>query len=522
MKFFSSEKLNNIDSLNFNPGPGHYDMLTRHVKPKPTPTATVSTRGQKKHAPSSAFGMGSMRFPEAKKENIDTGPGFYFGQNEWNVKKNKREQKAQFYPNPRKIITIPSIPSSTHAMGYVEREDGYLIPLNGSAVKDEQDLGPGSYHASDLIYRKKALGFSLAKTKSPRFPIDKSINMSGAPNAEQTEPAKRDLIANEFAKEREEKKSKPPKPKPEVIKEEEPGLDPGHYYNERNASSFNVQHKHPQFQYFGSTAKRFTNGDMNKISPGPGAYNDPTSNKSQPAPYLLQRVEPFSKGETRFRGATALEAIPGPGQYEAPASVTSHEATANAGGLQSAFGSGLTRFGVQRPNSETPGPGSYNPGKQKRSRKNKNQRKIPSVHSHNELRLSETPKEPSWGAEFDFGGRSKGAVIVKHEAPSNKGTSTFQSAAKRFEESKNSRSLTPGPGAYSFSNNSELVKKSFSTMRTNFALNPRDKVEGRNDGYKDLLGPGLYDYEVDIVKPNTNFAVKINPKSPFAGVALPK
>jgi len=111
---------------------------------------------------------------------------------------------------------------------------------------------------------------------------------------------------------------------------------------------------------------------------------------------------------------------------------------------------------------------------------------------------------------------------VKHEAPSNKGTSTFQSAARRFEDTKNNRSLTPGPGAYSFSNNNELVKKSFSTMRTNFALNPRGQVEGRNDGYKDLLGPGLYDYEVDIVKPNANFAVKINPKSPFAGVALPK
>ena len=60
---------------------------------------------------------------------------------------------------------------------------------------------------------------------------------------------------------------------------------------------------------------------------------------------------------------------------------------------------------------------------------------------------------------------------MKHEAPSNKGTATFQSAARRFDDSKNGgRSLTPGPGAYSGVEKNELIKKSFSTMKTNFAL----------------------------------------------------
>jgi len=145
-----------------------------------------------------------------------------------------------------------------------------------------------------------------------------------------------------------EQKSKPPQPKPEIIKEEEPGLDPGRYYNERNASSFKAQYKAPEFQYFGSTAKRFP-PQANHLMPGPGAYNDPTSNKSQ-NPYLIQRVEPFSKGETRFRGSGPQE-LPGPGQYEAPSSVTPREVVSGPAGMQSAFGSGLTRFGVQRANS---------------------------------------------------------------------------------------------------------------------------------------------------------------------------
>ena len=61
MKFFTSEKLNHIDSLNFNPGPGHYDFFTKTAKHKPTPTATVSTRGQKQ-PPNSAFGMVKFLF----------------------------------------------------------------------------------------------------------------------------------------------------------------------------------------------------------------------------------------------------------------------------------------------------------------------------------------------------------------------------------------------------------------------------------------------------------------------------
>ncbi len=137
-----------------------------------------------------------------------------------------------------------------------------------------------------------------------------------------------------------------PKPKeipvkPEIIKEQDPGLDPGYYYNEKNVSSFKCTVKDPRYQYFGSTAKRFISLHTSE-NPGPGSHDLPPSISSN-GYYQGPRIEPFSKGDTRFRDMTNDE-LPGPGAYDLSTTITPSGFVASAVSFHSAFGSGLTRF----------------------------------------------------------------------------------------------------------------------------------------------------------------------------------
>jgi len=523
MKFASSDRHTSYENFNFFPGPGHYDSKNTIAATKAQP------KGHKYAVPKSAFGLGGNRFNGNNKDEIDLGPGYYLGQKEWQFKKTYKEPKAQFYPNPRKIITIPSIPSSTHAMGYVEREDGYLIPLNGSSIKDTNDLGPGAYNVADDLTKKKVHGFNLNKTRSPRFPPEQ--------NKDDQQP--RIVLGNYTLPKKEievepETQSKPKAPPKRVRDEaelakaaqekidENPGLNPGYYFNEKLASSFNVQHKPLEYQNFGSTAKRFQ-GPANASAPGPGCYNVPMPDATR-KPYI--QVEPYSKGDLRFKSVGA-DGLPGPGAYNAESNYSSNnEASwASQTNFPSAFGSGASRFIAPKSVTELPGPGSYNPIKgSKKNKKRKNKPAITSlVHGPpREMALLDLSKDLAYASDLDLGGRSKGAVIVKHEDPANKGTSAFQSSQKRFIQEKDHRSLTPGPGTYEWNQGTKVgVKKSFCAVKMTFSLTPRG-YENKGDVYKKTLGPGVYDYEVDPIKPKINYATKINPVVPNYGALLPK
>mmetsp|Transcript_384 Transcript_384/g.356 ORF Transcript_384/g.356 Transcript_384/m.356 type:complete len:127 (+) Transcript_384:183-563(+) len=75
-----------------------------------------------------------------------------------------------FMSNPRKIVTIPSIPSNIKGLGYVEREDGFLIPLEDpEKIREMEEVGPGSYEIKDHWKSKRVVGGTAMKSKNDRF-----------------------------------------------------------------------------------------------------------------------------------------------------------------------------------------------------------------------------------------------------------------------------------------------------------------------------------------------------------------
>jgi len=82
--------------------------------------------------------------------------------------------------------------------------------------------------------------------------------------------------------------------------------------------------------------------------------------------------------------------------------------------------------------------------------------------------------------------------------------------------------MTPGPGSYEWTKQAKFgTKLTHNTLKTTFSLTPRGR-ELKGEMYKKNLGPGVYDYSVDPVRPNINYAPKINPMVPAYGAMLPK
>lgn len=421
------------------PGPGSY------IEPLPKQRPTYNL------IQSSAFASQIERFPS--KPSPNPGPGSYDTSSGWRSSK----------PLPKQDITInwirqpsaPSIPRQGYC--YSDDEDGELV-MKRVSEKDEKCVGPGSYEPK--ISTKSRL-FIWGRPDTSRNIIGlKSISPGpGAYNSKSPEPRYKVKETASFMS-----KSKRDGYLPDFINEKDvPG--PGRYAT--NTCFLNTSQSN-RIQNFGSRCERFRSNTPDQL-PGPGSYTYEDNLKS-----ANDKKVPFDSSRPRF--LDTLDERPGPGSYY-------KGGDKKVPGTRSGFGANQERFIYSREYDLNPGPGSY---ELNRMIKNPNRIKGSSVFVSKSKRIpvgksdNSTPPPGSYEVTKTIGeikqiGSVVHPVLVREGSTKRK---AFNIQSDRFDE--NTRSFTPGPGAYS-----QSEKRNFKGFI--IEKNPRFK-----ENLSESPGPGSY------------------------------
>lgn len=338
------------DLTSWTPGPGAYDDYKK--------TITLAQTN-----PLSSFASTEERFhPQVKKR--DPGPGSYSLDLGWE-KPSFRVDTGHVDTTPSESAispysTSPSIPTPNQSYGYEDGKDGLRMkkpPFLGHTGKGKDTVGPGEYPIEEYVnkmnyYSKPQIGFS----KSPRSKI--SINPNPGVGAYD----------------------------PQFPRESDKLLLPSTVFRSKTTRDFTGKSKTPgpgayhiptsllkplpeeHVQAFGTLAPRMTEigggggggggggrhdglKNVQKGTPGPGAYNEPRSIHIPPP-----AAHSFNSTAERFARTDTMPL--GPGQYDP--SVPRYKPASRT---ISAFGSLSSRFNpTGTPDTNTPaavGPGSY-------------------------------------------------------------------------------------------------------------------------------------------------------------------
>lgn len=534
MAFSQSKREIEFGGGTFFPGPGHYEMVhypeivdrieAQFIQKKP---------GNIKDSRSNWGHADRFRATSAKNQKTDDlGPGEYLGISSW-VKDVKKKQPVRnaFESHPRKVLTIPSIPSHGQNFGYQETPDGMLVMLQDPNANDRVDLGPGSYDIKlDITKEKFTKGYSFSKSKQRAITTKEE---EAQPKNPEIGPGSYEVFVSRSAEEKKEEKEKaeraarrkpfkrehPKKDNPEDEQPEVPG--PGHYHNPFNYSTFQPKVKHPNYQFFDSKEARFTTLFKGNDLPGPGHY---TANEINDA---KQRGQTFLAAN-RFQD-NRPSVLPGPGTYSTK---SMFETNALNDDLikkiivekPPAFGTSTRRFveGVDAV-EPSPGPGYYNVASKKKKKKKRIIKYInPSILSPAEIVQTHIPQSVRGRrahSELDkfYVDRPKGYRQIDEPDPQdlkNSGpNSVFVSKSKRFNAMART-DITVGPGSHNVRNDN-FTYSTFNREKDVISKAKRESGPiGRQLG-TEHIGPGYYDPELNLVRPN-KLVVKIPADKKYA------
>lgn len=519
---FSQTKRETDEPRNYHPGPGHYEVVEypdifEQIALKKASTA--KTQG-------SSWGYGDrFNYKTLKNTTTTVGPGEYVGIHEW-VKPKKQKTTSTFDAEPRKILTIPSIPSQSQNLGYQQTSDGLLVmiqdPKNPQGV-----IGPGSYEISKEPHKPKTKTYSFSKLghdPSQKQGTDKramefgpeTYNVTQIKNPFQESPTKDAEFETSPKKQARRKPQFPAASKREFNLEAEkfeyPG--PGHYYNEQVFSCFKARSISPHHQPFNTKESRFAHLLKGKEIPGPGDY------QSEKAYNFLVSKSPAHVFTGPERSTKLDEQnSPGPGSYEVKSIFKENNEDENfikqlLVDKPPAFGSSTKRF-VKKAETilETPGPGYY----ELKAKAKKKSKKIIRLINPSVLptEIEEEAEKFHAGAGFTnlVADAPKGhRPYYEGETPGYKRNggagSCFKSQTKRFLSTAGVSSL--GPGSYQIPPENFKLG-SFNQQKDIISKSPRDPSLNSN---KVTLGPGHYNPKVDLIYPH-KFSLKMTPEVKF-------
>eukprot|EP00761_Pharyngomonas_kirbyi_P009443 gb/GECH01009459.1/.p1 GENE.gb/GECH01009459.1/~~gb/GECH01009459.1/.p1 ORF type:complete len:401 (+),score=74.52 gb/GECH01009459.1/:1-1203(+) len=309
------------------PGPGSYSLATGDMKVRLL---------QKKYSSSgysSSFMSETDRFSH---EKVDTpGPGSYYGTPDtWNKHGyGRKESNEQLLPSSmqsnfkHKNATHPSIPSSNQSYGYEENINGELIPQKNPYMyhtgEKKDSVGPGHYYYEVNGRNRKSVSSPfISKTQRNEFSDKAKDPGPGQYETPHLKPSGRGRSVFQ---------SRVARPD-NFVKRGTPGVGEYEYGSSFDEYGYPLP---PEIQTFGSRTRRFhmddsnmRNAPSNKKTPGPGAYfyKPPSNNFDEEKEYTHHG--PFSSTSTRFK-SDPNKLSPGPGQYNQSESEVSWDLNKN-------------------------------------------------------------------------------------------------------------------------------------------------------------------------------------------------
>ncbi|KAI9140736.1 hypothetical protein BKA69DRAFT_1078499 [Paraphysoderma sedebokerense] len=266
----------------------------------------------------------------------------------------------------------PSIPYRSHSNGYVENDDGDIVPRQ--VEKSDNSIGPAYYNIETSLPYKRRNGTDFSKSRTERCIIKPSS--SPGPGAYDVAKASKALLDNKPVNE-----STPSTPTMrfgdivmnEAAKHNLPG--PGSYVV---PSMLNNKNRGASFA---KCVGRIENASTNPFgivktlqddNPGPGAYNGPSESKQRKPTRLAP--QPFDSSAKRFTGfkSNITNNLPAPNSYN-PGDATIYGPKKPLRRSKSyAFGLKSERFCYSKNSENTsPGPAVYDNSIKRSSKKSK-------------------------------------------------------------------------------------------------------------------------------------------------------
>lgn len=516
MKFSQSKRDSELGSTSYNPGPGYYDLvhypeIVDRIEAQFVKKDTASKTSNSNWGVEERFHLSNTKKPK----NESPGPGEYIGISQWAKDIKKNPVRATFEAHPRKVLTIPSIPSQGQNYGYQETRDGMLMMIQDPKSKSRQGLGPGSYDVNlESVKDSRAKGFTFSKLTAERVVAPPNSNSNnpelgpGCYHFDIQDKKEEKVDHSEKNHKRQVKKERlfPSTKKAELadepVKVDPPG--PGHYYNAYNYTSFKPKVKDPNFQFFDSKEARFSTLFKASENPGPGYYAvDIMDKKAGGQGFLL---------EDRFKQQKQDE-IPGPGSYNPKSGFQSDRLDENLiQGLilekPPAFGTSTKRFAQNSESiDQNPGPGHYNLPKSKRAKKKRVVKYLnpsylnPAEIGRERMSFSATDGDKRKTEMYRFliekpkGHRENIEDTMKKEpGPS----SSFASKSTRFASTQHKDSV--GPGSHNIPNEN-FRSSTFNREKDIISKSRRSGNSIIGNATGEYIGPGYYDPVPEVTKP---------------------
>jgi len=180
-----------------------------------------------------------------------------------------------------------------------------------------------------------------------------------------------------------------------------------------------------------------------------------------------------------------------------------------------AFGTGVKRF-YEPVKSEVVGPGSYNIPIGKKKQKMRKVWVASALASPvNNLNTANNLKHELERFHLDKPKNFISATSDIRAKAAARGSSAFCSNIKRFDSQGKEIGHLLGPGTYNVKGEN-FVNSTFNVEGSYFA---REGIAPKKPMIKNMwhreVGPGEYDYDLDVVKPKASYSIKINPDINF-------
>ncbi|XP_039248162.1 sperm-tail PG-rich repeat-containing protein 2-like [Styela clava] len=444
------------------PGPGSYNLSKKHdwIKTAPTPAAQITDDPQKHHKVIITSKVKYLRQPDA-----------------------------------------PSIPSPGQAYGYEETDDGTL--QKQSPPQKDKTMGPAYYNPKqvDTVTTAKYKGVHFGALRSSRIKFSGKTGPGPGdynPFKDGEDKSQTNLIqlVNPDGKKFE---SRLPRYHEIVAQEEEkkavPG--PGKYdisgqFAKKPApvNTEGLEVEHPPFM---SQAKRFDNDS--KITPSPGAYNDPRNALEALKKITGMKRSPFGQTAVRFHTETKTKHTPGPGAYNIFSYGVAQESLKKAyleSTRRGAFGTTSSRVMpvIKRQQVSIPGPSHYQPKDRPEERYKKQLTSAFSsltdrLHSPVAQTLKENPPPGSYEVAHSFKKtQDKRNSMHPRTKAALQRNRAFLSSSDRFAPPRDivihrPDSEVPGPGTYNEESPKNKVALALMvTKDERFKQHKKDEVPG--------------------------------------------
>lgn len=448
------------------PGPGSYNLSKKQdwVKTAPAPVVPVPEEAPKQHKVIITSKVRYLRQPDA-----------------------------------------PSIPSPGQAYGYEETDEGTL-QKQAPPPRDET-IGPAYYKPkhSDTVPTQKYKGIHFGALRSARIKFSGKVGPGPGDYNPYKDGAEADRgiiqLVNPDGKKFE---SRLPRYHEIVVADEEKKAVPGPGKYEisgqfaKKPAPINTEGLEVEHPPFMSQAKRFSNGA--KITPSPGAYNDPRNALEALKKITGMKRSPFGQTAVRFHSESKSKQNPGPGSYNVFSYGIAQESLKKAyleSTRRGAFGTTSSRAMpvIKRHQVAVPGPSHYQPKDKPEERYKKQLTSAFSsltdrLHSPVAQTLKENPPPGSYEVAHSFkksqdrrltmNPRTKEAMLRNR---------AFLSSSDRFAPPRDiviekPESDVPGPGTYNESNAQNHVALALMVTKDNrFRQAKKD----------DVPGPGAYE-----------------------------